>query len=523
MTDTQLDDLLAAIADSRTGGTYWGARPNLPLAPYTLIRVSDERLREKLAVELSGDRTLLLWSTKSRRASGSEHHVFGDCDPWHLLSGAADVIVDADDELTVIAALSAVPVRCVGEGAFQPLGGSAAPEALRQVFRSTFIDHVTYLDPFSETPISLSQVVDISRFWRNLIDGNRNIRAAFGFAFWKRPTVAPLLWAGAGEVPFVSQPSEVHEGASVAIWRSRVPPSALQQLEAKRANCIEVEDGFIRSVGLGANCVPPLSIVVDRLGAHFDPGKPSELELLLESGEFGPELLERAQRLRELIIVSGVSKYASGAGHGPARRRVAGRKHILIPGQVEDDRSMLTGGTAVKTNLELLRRTRKQEPDAYILYKPHPDVEAGHRIGAIPDGAVLALANEVVRDSAISPLIDMVDELHVTTSLAGFEALLRGKPVTTHGVPFYAGWGLTRDLGPVPGRRTKRRSLNELVAAVLLLYPRYLDPETGLPCPPEVLIRRLSQTTSLPRTGAVVRLRRFQGQLKRVLSLRSRR
>lgn len=526
LTEAQLDELLTAIADSRVGGTYWGSRPNLPAAPYSLICVSDARLREQLIAEFPHDRTLLCWISRGsrREISGtSAYHVFGTCDPWHLLSGAADVIADAHDEVAVIAALMAVPLKCVGEGPFTPLASGAGPHVLRQVFRSTFIDPFTYLDPFSEKQLSLLQVVEISRFWRNLIDGNRDIHAALGFAFWKRPTVAPLLWAGAADVPFVSEPTQVQGEVPVAVWRSRVSVAALKKLEAKRARLIEVEDGFIRSVGLGADCVPPLSIVVDRLGPHFDPGQPSELEFLLENGEFDSELLERAQRLRDLIIASGVSKYAAGAGRGPAHRRVIGRKHILVPGQVEDDRSMLTGGTDVKTNLELLRRAREQEPGAYILYKPHPDVEAGHRTGSVPDETVLFFADEVVRDSAISPLIDMVDELHVTTSLAGFEALLRGKRVTTHGVPFYAGWGLTRDLGPVPGRRTKRRSLNELVAAVLLLYPRYLDPETGLPCPPEVLIRRLSQTTSLPRTGAVVRLRRFQGLVKRVIGLRPRR
>jgi capsular polysaccharide export protein len=112
----------------------------------------------------------------------------------------------------------------------------------------------------------------------------------------------------------------------------------------------------------------------------------------------------------------------------------------------------------------------------------------------------------------------MVDEVHVNTSLAGFEALLRSKPVTAHGVPFYAGWGVTRDLGSVPARRTARRSLDELVAAVLLLYPRYLDPVTGLPCPPEILIQRLSEGRGTAKPGAVVHLRRLQGRLKRRLA-----
>ena len=90
--------------------------------------------------------------------------------------------------------------------------------------------------------------------------------------------------------------------------------------------------------------------------------------------------------------------------------------------------------------------------------------------------------------------------------------------MTTHGVPFYAGWGLTRDLGEVRERRTARRSLDELVAAVLLIYPRYLDPVTGLPCTPEILIRRLSEDKVVQNDGPVVWLRRLQGRVKRALA-----
>jgi capsular polysaccharide export protein len=162
----------------------------------------------------------------------------------------------------------------------------------------------------------------------------------------------------------------------------------------------------------------------------------------------------------------------------------------------------------------LLKKVRAQAPDAYILYKPHPDVLAGHRRGAIARRDCLRYAEAIVTDPPISSLITMVDEVHVNTSLAGFEALMRGKQVTTYGVPFYAGWGLTRDLGPVPSRRTARRSLEELVAATLLVYPRYLDPITGLPCPAEVVVDHLSSGSS-PHSGLIVMMRRLQGKLKR--------
>lgn len=173
---------------------------------------------------------------------------------------------------------------------------------------------------------------------------------------------------------------------------------------------------------------------------------------------------------------------------------------------------MLSGG-ANCTNLELIARARKLEPDAWIIYKPHPDVEAGHRKGHVPDAEALRYANAIERKAPIAALIDQVDALHVITSLAGFEALLRGKAVTTHGQPFYAGWGLTRDLGPPNSRRTRKRSLDELVAATLIGYPRYVDPVTRLPCPPELLVDRIAGGQA--RVGSLlITLREWQGRLR---------
>jgi capsular polysaccharide export protein len=288
----------------------------------------------------------------------------------------------------------------------------------------------------------------------------------------------------------------------------------LADLERGTVSAIEVEDGFLRSQGLGADCIPPLSIAIDRFGLHFDPSRPSELELLLQEGRFDRPILERARELCRLIVKAGIGKYDRGIVL--IERRAAGRRHILVPGQVEDDRAVLMGGCGLVSNLELLSRVRERAPDAYIIYKPHPDVLAGHRRGVIPDRDCLRFADEIVGDVPIASLISMVDEVHVNTSLAGFEALMRGKKVTAYGVPFYAGWGLTEDLGPVPARRTARRTLDELVAATLLIYPRYLDPVTGLPCPAEVVVERLS-VTGEREPGFIVGMRRLQGKFMRRL------
>lgn len=519
VTTGEIERLIATMARMRIGGTYWAAQPALPASPYTLLRVRDERRHRELIKALPAGASVCCWDTRNSPGHGLADpaviRVSGPCDPWHLLGGAGRVLVDADDELALLAAIAGVPLTCVGTGRFATLDGEAAPSVVVRSFESQLIEGWSFADPYTGDVISIADALAHCGFWRALIDSNRDIAAAAGFAFWKRPTVEPLLWSGR-RLRFLTRPSPVAERQRVAVWRSRCSPRLLAGLERQGAELVEVEDGFIRSAGLGADCVPPLSIVVDRIGVHFDPARSSELEQILEHELFSSDTLERARRLRGIIVAAGVGKYGV-AGDSRLDRRVDGRRHILVPGQVEDDRSVLSGGGTVRSNLELLKRARLDAPDAYILYKPHPDVEAGHRVGAIADEVCLTFADEIVRDEPISALIAMIDEVQVNTSLAGFEALIRGKAVTTHGVPFYAGWGLSRDLGPVPPRRTARRTLDELVSAVLLLYPRYLDPETGLPCPPEILIRRLSATTGRRQQGLVVQLRRIQGRYNRYL------
>jgi capsular polysaccharide export protein len=275
----------------------------------------------------------------------------------------------------------------------------------------------------------------------------------------------------------------------MAAWKSRTAKSVLDQISEIGVAIAEIEDGMIRGRGLGANCVPPLSIIVDFSGIYFDPTRPSDLEHILQTAELDEALIDRAARLRRSVVDGGISKYDGGFCEPPMS---GGERRVLVLGQVEDDRSILSGAPG-QTNLGLLMRARELEPDAWLIYRPHPDVEAGHRRGHVPDSRILEVANEVDKGSSVTSLIESVEGVHCITSLGGFEALLRGKHVTTHGVPFYAGWGLTTDLGPIPSRRNRRLTIDELVAATLILYPTYFDPVTRLPCPPELLVDRIAQ------------------------------
>jgi len=520
-----IEACVAALKDARVGGTFWGAQPNFEIAMPIVARPASLAQAQAMlarAAEAEVTSRIILWLPSQSEGAlltgqTSVPMIFGVCDPWHLLAQAGAVWLDAEDENALLARIADVSLVSFIEGG--PVAQDYDIYAELRGVEAGLLDRTAYINPFTGDASDVMSTIALLSYWRELIDRNRPIVGAAGFAYWKKAAVEPLLWGGAEPVHFLSANvaalDAIPRSGALALWKSRVPPDFLRHAEQQDRDIFEVEDGFIRSAGLGADCVPPLSIVVDKVGVHFDPSGPSELENLLQHGEFSPTILERAERLRRLIIETGVSKY--GVGGGVLDRPGGDRRHILVTGQVEDDRSVLSGGGDVAGNLDLLRRARAQEPNAYIIYKPHPDVEAGHRKGHVPQEQALAFANSIVRDAPISSLLEMVDAVHVLTSLAGFEALIRSKQVITHGVPFYAGWGLTTDLGVVPVRRTARRDVIEMVAAVLLLYPRYLDPVTALPCPPEVLVKRLVAGIR-KENWAIVSLRRLQGSARQKLS-----
>jgi capsular polysaccharide export protein len=235
-------------------------------------------------------------------------------------------------------------------------------------------------------------------------------------------------------------------------------------------------------------------LVLDPDGIYYDPSRPSRLEKILQTATFSSEELARAARLRQSIVDSRISKYNLPAAERLALTARPGQRILLVPGQVADDASVRLGTQSVGDNLSLLRAVRVANPDAYIIYKPHPDVLSGNRRGSLHDAAD-APWNLVVGQVPVAACLDVVDEVHTMTSLVGFEALLRGLPVVTYGQPFYASWGLTDDRAPL-ARRTRRLSLDQLVAGALLRYPRYMHWPTRAFCSAEDKVLELRQANN---------------------------
>ncbi|GJE74088.1 capsular polysaccharide export protein, LipB/KpsS family [Methylorubrum suomiense] len=409
-------------------------------------------------------------------------------DPFTLFPLAARIHV-ASTAAACEAHLCGYPTLCTDPASGPVPADAAGSLALR------FGPGVHAFDPWTRRPIPLLEAVERVAWLRERFRGNGRRVVLVGVSGWKREAL-DCFAAGPGGPPLHSMRAEEavalarrHDGA-VWAWATRCPETLPQLCAEAGLPFARVEDGFLRSVGLGASLKPGASIVVDDRGIYYDPRVESRLAHLLKQTVFAPDLVERAARLRAAIVARRLSKYNVGLAAPDGFPE--GRRIVLVPGQVEDDASVLTGSPEVRGNLALLKVARARNPDAFLVYKPHPDVEAGFRPGAIPEIETRKLADRVVTGLSIVDLLDRVHHVETMTSLAGFEALIRGLTVATHGRPFYAGWGLTEDLAP-GADRGRTLDLDALVAGALILYPLYLDPVAMKPCTPEQLLDRLSE------------------------------
>lgn len=430
------------------------------------------------------------------------------------------------------ALLAGKPVTCFGLPWYAGWGATddrqPAPRRTRrrtvdELFAAAYFHYARYLDPLTHAPGTIFHVIDWLARQREMA-----ARAApfasqpasgrlicVGFRRWKAANLKPMLSLEPQRVSFVpsaaaAQALQPGPGDALLFWGATAPAGLADLALRCGARAIRLEDGFVRSVGLGSDLIRPLSLVLDGRGIYFDPSQPSELEDLLNSASFTDSELDRARAVRAYIVANGITKYnlePRAAAAWPS----AGRRVLLVPGQVEDDASIRLGCTDVRTNLGLLQAARRAAPDAWIVYKPHPDVTSGNRLGKLGLAQARRIADHIETHLSVVSCIDACDEVHTMTSLTGFDALLRGKKVVTYGQPFYAGWGLTQDTvrgGMAWSRRTRRLTLDQLVAAALLRYPVYWDWDLkGYTTCEAVLHRVVERRLALEAAGGLEKLR----------------
>jgi len=425
----------------------------------------------------------------------------GPVSPWALLDGAIAVYT-VSSQLGFEAILAGHKPVVLGQPFYMGWGLTEDRKPLQrrqrnltraQLFAGAMLLYPKWYDPYHDRLCSFEEafatLAALTRAWREDHKGWR----AEDMRLWKR---GPLQQVFGSVKPVRFGKARPAETRRVMRWAGK-----------PGTHGVLVEDGFLRSRGLGADLIAPLSLVLDDLGIYYDATRHSRLEAILnDSDALSDAERNRAKALIARIVDAGLSKYNLD---GSALPELPEGRRILVPGQVEDDAAIRLGTTEVRTNADLLQAVRQANPAARIIYKPHPDVEAGLRPGSVPDAE--KTADLVLRHADPIAAIDAVDEVWTMTSLLGFEALLRGKPVTCLGMPFYAGWGLTDDRTIPQPRRTVRLDLAALVHGALIAYPRYFDPVTRLPCPPEVIVDRIENRDIPPAPRGNRLLAKLQG------------
>ncbi|EAH9365383.1 capsular polysaccharide biosynthesis protein [Campylobacter jejuni] len=373
--------------------------------------------------------------------------------------------------------------------------------SLEEVFYAAYILYSEYFNPYLNQKSNIFDTIQTLAKYKDIEKANSNRLFMLGFTLWKRYFIRPFFKAKDNKIIFLNSLKslaryKLKENDKFFIWGKRIDYNALKTTLIKKAqdeNLLHfipkislVEDGFIRSISLGSDLTRPFSLIVDDKGLYIDPNKASKLEELLQNEIFDENMLNRAKNIIKILLENRFSKY-NGLKHENLKINAKiGQKIILIPAQVEDDVSMILGGFGLST-LDLLKEVRAKNQDAYIIFKPHPDVLSGNRVGLKDETLILEFCDEIVKDCSIDSAIKIADEIHTITSTSGFDALLRAKKVFTYGMPFYAGWDLTKDKYRCE-RRTRKLSLEELVAGALIIYPRYINPKTKTLCEIEVCL-----------------------------------
>ena len=457
------------------------------------------------------------------------------CDP-HALLEAVDHVYVATSQLGFEALLYGKEVTCFGMPFYAGWGLTddrvtnarrSTRRSLDEVFAAAYLLYGRYLNPETGEPGELEDVIEHMERQRAMYQNNHARYVCVGFSSWKHPFVRAYLRSPDGHVSFYKKLTtrrqrKLHADDHIVAWGQRGGTQWNAISKAGNLATYQMEDGFLRSPGLGSDLTVPASLVLDGQGIYYDPTRPSDLETILEHEEFDLQELNRAAALRGAIVNTGVSKY--NVGHASLTIDARPKQCVvLVPGQVESDASIVLGCRDIKDNLSLLAAVRNARPEAYLIYKPHPDVLSGNRRGRLHEHKARTLCDRIVTDVHIRACLEVAHEVHTMTSLVGFEALLRGISVFVHGQPFYGGWGLTHDRYAYP-RRTRKLTLDMLVAGTLLRYPRYVHPETLEFITPEGVISYLQrasrQGTSPRRSLAIRQLVRLSRAVQGVLHAR---
>ncbi|MEA2019526.1 MAG: hypothetical protein U9N59_13890, partial [Campylobacterota bacterium] len=274
---------------------------------------------------------------------------------------------------------------------------------------------------------------------------DKKLAICIGFSLWKERYLKEYLPKYSLSFTNHRTPSwklislfeSIDRGFEVFIWSYKEDDKLNNYFTKNNISITRVEDGFIRSIGLGVHETKPLSLVFDSKGIYFDSSTESDLNYILKTNaiHYTDEQLEESKKLINTITTKGISKYNFPKKDENIEYKIENKKVVLVVGQVEDDMSIKYGCSRSTTNLNLIQNAREENKDAFIIYKPHPDTLTGIRKAKSTLAQWKEYVNEVDTTHRLDSLIKYSEHIYTITSLSGFEALMYGKKVTCFGSP----------------------------------------------------------------------------------------
>ena len=289
---------------------------------------------------------------------------------WASLARRARRVYVGTSQAGLEALIQGVPVTCFGLPFYAGWGltddrmaiprRQARPD-LVQLVAAAYVRYCRYVNPLT------GQLTDALTVARQLASTKARDAAfagpttVLGVKRHKQHNIRRFFASRWGQLRFsVDGPQLVNQVAAeqgrLLVWAAREPAGLADRARQAGVPLWRVEDGFLRSTGLGATNSPALSLVLDRGGIHYDAQSASDLEQLLQHGDYDAPSLAEAACLRAQIVASGTSKFNLRSKLRPALLGQPGQLRVLVVGQVEDDASALCSGGGAGCNLRLLQQ-----------------------------------------------------------------------------------------------------------------------------------------------------------------------
>ena len=247
--------------------------------------------------------------------------------PWHLFSKIEKAYV-VSSQAGFDALLAGVKVRCFGMPFYAGWGltedemtcsrrASSSP-TLQQMIHATHNEYASYLNPWNRAPSNAISTAENLVFLRNAFKSNDEIVGFYQVMHWKRKRVRsmfkPVNKAKSNAQHFFYREKAALKGlqkqpGALAAWSSRTKDDFLKRCSDASIPVYNLEDGFIRSVGLGTTFNQPMSLILDKQGIYYDSRYPSDLEVILKTHIFDEELLTRTKKLISSLIAQNITKY----------------------------------------------------------------------------------------------------------------------------------------------------------------------------------------------------------------------